>query len=178
MHWVFGHNMVLDFNDLLPEEDAAAAAPTTTTSDSGVDEGIVMSLVASLGCFTADQIRAALKETNGAADRAADWLFSHMDDLDGAIAALERKNQELSAAQPPKVALEDGNGEYCMVGMISHIGKHTGSGHYVAHAKKKQYDKNSEPRWMIFNDEKVAICDVPPLEHAYMYLFQRSDTMD
>ena len=37
-----------------------------------------MSLVENLGCFTSDQVRAALKQTGGAADRAADWLFSHM----------------------------------------------------------------------------------------------------
>jgi len=64
-----------DFNDPMPE---AGAAPAGGSNDSGVDEGVVMSLVESLGCFTPDHVRAALKETSGAADRAADWLFSHM----------------------------------------------------------------------------------------------------
>ena len=57
-----------------------------------------------------------------------------------------------------------------MIGTVSHIGKHTGSGHYVAHMKRGD-------KWVIFNDEKVAYCEAPPLEHAYMYLFQRNDTM-
>lgn len=76
MTWVFEHNMDPDFNDPLPESGAAAAPDGG--GGGGVDEGVVMSLVESLGCFTIDQVRAALKETKGAADRAADWLFSHM----------------------------------------------------------------------------------------------------
>jgi ubiquitin carboxyl-terminal hydrolase 5/13 len=58
-----------------------------------------------------------------------------------------------------------------MVGMISHIGKNTGSGHYVAHIKRKDNGK-----WVIYNDEKVAISEKPPIQHAYLYLFQRTDT--
>lgn len=167
MNWVFEHNLDPDFNDPLPEPGASPAP----AGDSGVDEGVVMSLVESLGCFTPDQVRAALKETNGAADRAADWLFSHMDDLDGAIAAINSRASENAAAPAaPKLPLEDGNGEYTMIGTVSHIGKHTGSGHYVAHMKRGD-------KWVIFNDEKVAYCEAPPLEHAYMYLFQRNDTM-
>lgn len=76
MNWVFDHNGDPDFNDPLPEggQDKIAAK----SSGSGVDEGVVMSLVESLGCFTIDQVRAAVKHCSGAADRAADWLFSHM----------------------------------------------------------------------------------------------------
>ena len=167
MNWVFEHNSDPDFNDPLPEEDSSAAA--TSGGDSGVDEGVVMSLVENLGCFTMEQVRAALKETSGAADRAADWLFSHMDDLDGAIAALDAKHSS-SSGPAPSVPLEDGVGQYVMIGMISHIGKHTGSGHYVAHLKRGD-------KWVIFNDEKVALSESPPFQHAYMYLFQRKDTI-
>lgn len=167
MNWVFEHNSDPDFNDPMPEAGSAAAAPSG--GDSGVDEGVVMSLVENLGCFTMDQVRAALKETSGAADRAADWLFSHMDDLDGAIAALDAKPSS-SSGPAPSVPLEDGDGQYVMIGMISHIGKHTGSGHYVAHLKRGD-------KWVIFNDEKVALSESPPFQHAYMYLFQRKDTI-
>jgi len=151
----------------------------TTDDSGGVDESVVQSLVANLGAFTADQVRAALKETNGAADRAADWLFSHMDDLDGAIAALnsnDSKTQGASSGGPgasssTSVPLEDGeHGNYSLTGMISHIGKNTGSGHYVAHLKK-------DGKWVIFNDEKVALSSKPPFLHAYLYLYQRKDTI-
>merc|ERR1712216_43030 len=111
--------------------------------------------------FTIDQVRAALKETNGAADRAADWLFSHMDDLDGSIARLQSSQAANSGEAPePKLELEDGEGKYDIVGMISHIGKNTGSGHYVAHIKKRDTGK-----WVIFNDEKVALSENPPIQH-------------
>lgn len=76
MTWVFEHNADPDFNDPLPEGGTAAHVAAPNNSD--VDETVVMSLVENLGCFTADQVRAAVKHCSGAADRAADWLFSHM----------------------------------------------------------------------------------------------------
>jgi ubiquitin carboxyl-terminal hydrolase 5/13 len=88
------------------------------------------------------------------------------DDLDGAIATINSRSAGPAAA--PKLPLEDGGGEYTMIGTVSHIGKDTGSGHYVAHMKRGD-------KWVIFNDEKVAYCEAPPLEHAYMYLFARND---
>ena len=169
MTWIFEHNMDPDFNDPIPEPNSSAAPG----SSDGLDDEVVMSIVENLGCFTIDQVRAALKETKGAADRAADWLFSHMDDLDNAIANLNSSGgNEGSPASSggPKAALEDGEGKYTMVGMISHIGKNTGSGHYVAHIKH-------DGQWVIFNDEKVARSEHPPLQHAYLYLFQRTDTI-
>jgi len=178
-NWIFEHNQDPDFNDPMPEPGASAAPAAASGAGDGVDEATVMSLVENLGCFTADQVRAALKEANGAADRAADWLFSHMDDLDGAIAALVSKDSTstsgsssamnaVSTATP--LPVEDGSGKYTLVGLISHIGKNTGSGHYVAHLKK-------DGKWVIFNDEKVALSETPPFQHAYMYLFQRNDTV-
>mmetsp|Transcript_4554 Transcript_4554/g.5270 ORF Transcript_4554/g.5270 Transcript_4554/m.5270 type:complete len:862 (+) Transcript_4554:40-2625(+) len=168
MNWIFEHNMDEDFNDPISEEFTSTLAPP---SGDAVDDGVVMSLTENLGCFTADQVRAALKHTNGAADRAADWLFSHVDDVDSAIAALKSKiNATSSLTSETLIPLDDGEGKYTMVGMISHIGKHTGSGHYVAHLKR-------ENDWVIFNDEKVAISASPPFVHAYIYLFQRKDTI-
>lgn len=166
INWLFEHNMDIDFDDPPLEP---CVTPAAVGDDSVIDEGVVVSLVENLGCFTMDQVRAALKETCGAADRAADWLFSHMDDLDGAIAALHSKetSTSTSSSAPP---LDDGEGKYAMVGMVSHIGIHTGSGHYVAHLKRGE-------KWIIFNDEKVAISESPPFAHAYIYLFQRKDTV-
>ncbi len=168
MNWIFEHNSDPDFNDPLPE----AGASSNTSGNDGDDEGMVTSLVQNLGCFTSDQVRAALRECNGAADRAADWLFSHMDDLDGAIAQLQNSNNDSSAepSSSPSIPLEDGPGKYKLIGLVSHIGKNTGSGHYVAHLLKNE-------KWVIFNDEKVALSEHPPIPHAYLYLFQRMDTI-
>ena len=169
MTWVFEHNMDPDFNDPLPEAGETAAA---TADSDGIDEGLVMSLVENLGCFSVEHVRAALKHTGGASDQAADWLFSHMDDLDVAIASLTVKSSTKADSLSwtvPALPLDDGEGKYTMVGMVSHIGKHTGSGHYVAHLKR-------DDKWVIFNDEKVAISASPPFAHAYIYLYQRNDT--
>lgn len=158
--------MDTDFNDPLPESN-----DSVDNKGSGVDEDVVQSLVASLGAFTADHVRVALKETSGSADRAADWLFSRMDDLDGAIAALNCKEVAQETKEKRSVPLEDSEqGMYALQGMVSHIGKNTGSGHYVTHLKK-------DGKWVIFNDEKVALSSKPPFEHAYVYLFQRKDTI-
>eukprot|EP00535_Pseudo-nitzschia_heimii_P007119 CAMPEP_0197174194 /NCGR_PEP_ID=MMETSP1423-20130617/821_1 /TAXON_ID=476441 /ORGANISM="Pseudo-nitzschia heimii, Strain UNC1101" /LENGTH=814 /DNA_ID=CAMNT_0042623097 /DNA_START=147 /DNA_END=2591 /DNA_ORIENTATION=- len=171
MNWIFEHSMDPDFNDPFPEPSSATSSKS---SDGNVDETIVVSLVESLGMFTTEQVRAALVETNGAADRAADWLFSHMDDLDGAISNLKGNNINCDSRQAdqPKLELEDGDGKYNMVGMISHIGKNTGSGHYVAHVKSKD-----DGKWVIYNDEKVAFSENPPIQHTYLYLFQRTDIL-
>jgi len=170
MNWIFEHSTDPDFNDPLPDDDVAMADGNDSSSND-VDEGVVMSLVENLGCFTADHVRAALKETGGAADRAADWLFSHMDNLDAAITSLQSKDsasfETLPSSSPP---LDDGDGKYTLIGLVSHIGKNTGSGHYVCHLKK-------DGKWVIFNDEKVALSESPPVQHAYVYLFKRSDTI-
>jgi ubiquitin carboxyl-terminal hydrolase 5/13 len=169
MTWIFEHSTDPDFNDPLPE--GGAGEQGCASGDTGVDEGVVMSLVENLGCFTVDQVRAAVKHCAGNAERAADWLFSHMDDLDGAIASLDSSATAGASSEPKtKVPLEDGQGQYRLVGLVSHIGKNTGSGHYVAHLKKGG-------KWVIFNDEKVALSKDPPIQHAYIYLFQRNDTV-
>jgi len=49
---------------------------------------------------------------------------------------------------------DDGPGEYELVGFISHLGKNTGSGHYVCHIKK-------EGKWALFNDRKVSAAAAP-----------------
>jgi ubiquitin carboxyl-terminal hydrolase 5/13 len=168
MGWVFEHNTDSDFNDPLPD----VGTDVSPEIGKAVAESAVQSLADSLGCFSVDQVRVALEETNGAPDRAADWLFSHMDDLEGAISALKKNKASVEpVGSEESVSLEDGPGFYRLTGLISHIGKNTGSGHYVAHLKKGD-------KWIIFNDEKVAVSELPPKEHAYLYLLQRTDTID
>ena len=64
--------------------------------------------------------------------------------------------------------LTDGPGKYDLVGMVSHMGRNTSCGHYVCHLKK-------QGKWIIYNDEKVAVSENPPRDLAYMYLFRRTD---
>ena len=107
-------------------------------------------------------------------NRAADWLFSHVEDLDQAVAeALGRSapaaggntNQGDSRSNN---GLDSGDGKYTLFAIISHIGRNTEHGHYVCHIKKNG-------QWTFFNDEKVAKCEKPPLGHGFVYVYRRDD---
>jgi ubiquitin carboxyl-terminal hydrolase 5/13 len=119
-------------------------------------------------------VEAALGHTGGNAERAADWLFSHSDDLDGAIAALSAPatggggGGGGGGAGGEAAAGNDGVGEYSLVGFVSHMGRNTACGHYVAHIRK-------EGKWAIFNDRKVAESEEPPKGHGYLYFYRRND---
>ena len=121
-------------------------------------------MLSSMG-FTAVQAEAALKASDGIPDRAAEWLFSRSDDLDGAIAALQNEEASINVEINENPSAR---GHYQLFGFISHMGSNTACGHYVCHIKK-------DGRWAIFNDEKVAISDAPPFDLGYMYVFQRKD---
>ena len=102
--------------------------------------------------------------------RAADWLFSR-DNLDAAVAEVMTggnatgNGTDTNSATP---TMEDGEGKYTLMAIISHIGKNTGHGHYICHIKKNGI-------WALFNDEKVGKSDKPPLSHGFMYIYRRDD---
>ena len=58
--------------------------------------------------------------------------------------------------------------KYSLIAFISHIGSNTACGHYVCHILK-------DGRWVLFNDEKVAISRKLPDDLGYMYLYKRDD---
>jgi ubiquitin carboxyl-terminal hydrolase 5/13 len=45
------------------------------------------------------------------------------------------------------------------------------TGHYVCHLRKEE----KGDKFVLFNDEKVAVSENPPLAHGYMYLLHRLD---
>lgn len=98
----------------------------------------------------------ALQETNGDAERAADWLMMRMDSIDSL----------LPNAMPSLPPLTDGSGKYELVAFVSHMGRNTGSGHYVCHIKR-------EGKWVLYNDAKVALSQKTPFGHGYLYFYQR-----
>lgn len=80
---------------------------------------------------------------------AADWLFSHAEDLDAAVAQVQGSASSNTTSSTAGVRADDGEGKYSLVGIISHLGKSTDHGHYVCHLKK-------DGQWVLFNDEKVS----------------------
>ncbi|KAG7204041.1 hypothetical protein KM043_001900 [Ampulex compressa] len=110
--------------------------------------------------FTKEQVTIALKATDNNLERAADWIFSHRSELD-AMEVDEETGQ-------PEETFRDGSNVYKLVGFVSHMGTSTMVGHYVCHLLK-------DDRWVIYNDDKVALSENPPKELGYMYLYQRID---
>ena len=168
MNWVFEHMADADFNDPIKEADSSPPP-----QHSAVDESAVRTLVESLGMFSEKQVRAVLSHTGGDQQRAADWLFSHMDDLDSEISKISAgggaSGGASETAKKNLSPLLDGQSSlYSLQSFISHIGPNTNSGHYVCHAKKSG-------TWIIFNDDKVALSREPPKSKGFVYLFKRCD---
>jgi len=186
--WVFAHMGDSDFNDPLPDPSAAAApAAAATGAAAGAAAGgspvdacdeVAIATLSSFG-FTTEQAQAALIATGQSQERAADWLFSRADGLDAAVKEVmenaaggggggDGSGSGSGSGGGGGAKLSSGPGAYSIVGFISHMGKSTGSGHYVCHIKK-------DGKWVLFNDTKVAHSQVVPLEHGYLYLYRRND---
>lgn len=157
--WYFEHMDDANIND--PLESGPGAAPASDADPEAV------AMLSSMG-FSQAHVLAALKSCSNNAERAADWLFSHAEDLEAAVASLGGTGGVGAAAPAAAGAVDDGPGEYALVGFISHIGRHTSHGHYVCHMKHGS-------GWVIFDDQKVAQSEAPPLELGYIYLYRRKD---
>ncbi|EGW33266.1 uncharacterized protein SPAPADRAFT_66248 [Spathaspora passalidarum NRRL Y-27907] len=167
MNWIFGH---MDDADI----DAPFVEPETSKSSEPSEDSIVM--LTSMG-FTHQLARKALILNNGDANAAAEWLFTNPDD-DGVIEETNKpavniedeKNELLSRLkQGPR-----GSPRYKLQSAICHKGGSVHSGHYVVFIRKEVLGKEE---WVLFNDEKVVICDEESLndikDKAYIYVFEQ-----
>uniref|UniRef100_A0A8R1IY69 Ubiquitinyl hydrolase 1 n=2 Tax=Caenorhabditis japonica TaxID=281687 RepID=A0A8R1IY69_CAEJA len=154
-----------------PHVNEKFVMPSGTPSSSGIDPNMVGAIV-EMG-FTEHQAKHALKQVTDVAG-AIEWLFSNMDNIP--VESAETGESSASSAQPEPSATaaaparhkkyKDGGEKYELIGMISHMGSRPDSGHYVAHMLK-------EGKWVLFNDEKVALSQDPPKKLAYVYLYKR-----
>ncbi|XP_072175278.1 ubiquitin carboxyl-terminal hydrolase 5-like [Diadema setosum] len=152
MNWVFEHS-----ND--PDFAAPLEFGQKQKADQPVNEESV-AMITVMG-FTRDQALRALRETNSNLERAAEWLFSHPEELESPM-----DTGPGDGAQTGEPKCRDGSGKYELYGFISHMGTSTSCGHYVCHIKK-------DGRWVIFNDEKVAQSENPPRDLGYLYVYKR-----
>ncbi|GAB5032118.1 ubiquitin carboxyl-terminal [Nannochloropsis oceanica] len=167
--WLFEHLEDANINEPI----TLSSSSSSSSSTKGPAAAEVGNLAAMLG-FTDEQAKAALTATDGNMERAADWLFSHADDLAGAVAEVLGNVTGVGGKDEGGeggVEYSDGEGVYRLVGFISHVGKNLGSGHYVAHIKK-------DGQWAIFDDQKVAASEAPPMDLGYLYVYRREDAMD
>jgi len=164
--WYFEHTDDPDINDPLPAPGSGGGSTATEGANADPEAGANLT---SLG-FSEAHVVAALKACSNNSERAADWLFSHAEDLDGAVAALQGGSNGANASSGGTQNFGDGTGDYSLVGFVSHIGRHTSHGHYVCHAKR-----DTDGGWVIFDDQKVAKSESPPLDLGYIYLYRRKD---
>ena len=102
----------------------------------------------------------ALTSSNNNVELAIEWALTNTPD-DSSVPDTTSANQQQDKSQ-----YRDGSGKYRLMAFISHIGNQPSSGHYVAHILK-------DGRWVIFNDEHVALSENPPKDLAYLYFYQR-----
>ncbi|XP_078729533.1 ubiquitin carboxyl-terminal hydrolase 5-like isoform X1 [Lampetra fluviatilis] len=172
MNWVITHMEDPDFAEPLMLGGSGAATPSggarTPQEPPPPDEESV-AMIVSMG-FTREQAVRALRATSNNLERAADWIFSHADDLDAvAMETSEggsRGDPASEAHTPAGPRVRDGPGRYRLFAFISHMGTSTMCGHYVCHIRK-------EGRWVIFNDQKVAASEKPPKDLGYIYVYER-----
>ncbi|XP_061770831.1 ubiquitin carboxyl-terminal hydrolase 5 isoform X3 [Nerophis ophidion] len=165
MNWVMGHLDDPDFSAPLILPGCSSGGGTTPT-ESICEEHLAT--IVSMG-FSRDQATKALRATSNTLERAVDWIFSHLDDLESMdVSEGGRSAAESESVRdpPPGPCVRDGPGKYELFAFISHMGTSTMCGHYVCHIKKDQ-------QWVIFNDQKVCASEKPPKDLGYLYFYRR-----
>lgn len=144
MNWIFEHMEDPDFNSPIVESTTA----TSGSNPSASPPIEMIEMITSMG-YNDIQALAALKATDNNLERAIDWIFSHMDDMDEAIALV---NNEVPSSDVSNnndtISCDDGQGKYELLSIVSHIGRSTDHGHYICHIK-------IDGKWALYNDEKV-----------------------
>jgi ubiquitin carboxyl-terminal hydrolase 5/13 len=165
--WLFANMEAPDLNDPLPEPAAAAGAGAGASSSSGASEPSAEA-VANLEAmgFDAARCRHALRQCANSPERAIEWLFSHADEdipAEGAAAGSGASAAAAAAADEDPVMIDAAPAGYELFAFVTHMGKSTGSGHYIAHVRK-------QGKWLQFNDHKVSFVKQPLRAAAFAYL--------
>jgi len=156
MGWVMDHMGDPDFSSPFTPGGGNAGGAKKCTADEEV-----IAMVMSMG-FERGQAEMALRNTDNNVERAIEWIFSHPDGEDAV-------SEGPGGQQAEGSSVTDGDPRrYELSAFISHMGSSCHSGHYVCHIKDK------EGKWVIFNDNKVAVSMKPPKELGYLYLYKRA----
>jgi len=150
-NWIFEHMDDADIDQPLNIGNKAEASENS--------EAVV--ILTSMG-FSEQQANRALKATDNNLERATEWIFNHMDDMEEETKPLISEN----TANAIESGMSDGKADYSLVGFVTHIGTSAQSGHYVCHIKK-------DGKWIYYNDTKVQLSENVPRDLGYMYIFKR-----
>jgi len=153
MDWLFAR-----MDDPALDKPLKAPSKSTNTATPSFDEGTIQQLQ-QMG-FSRSRCIRALKESENNIERSIEWLFSHMDEG-------EDDTPQPQATQETAV-INSARGRYKLLGFVTHMGKNTDTGHYVAHIRVGD-------KWVLYNDLKVTESQDPPSELAYIYFYKRED---
>ncbi|OQV13825.1 Ubiquitin carboxyl-terminal hydrolase 5 [Hypsibius exemplaris] len=156
MNWIMEHMLDEDFNTPF---QIPGAKKEVQVSEENIENIMTMG-------FTREQSIRALENTDNDITRAIDWIFSHADDDVEPAPAAAVPNANGNKPPVPDHNCRDGPGAYRLRAFISHMGTSTACGHYVCHILK-------DDKWVIYNDEKVALSEKPPKDLGYLYLYER-----
>ncbi|GHJ87626.1 hypothetical protein NliqN6_4028 [Naganishia liquefaciens] len=163
MNWLFQHMEDPDIDAPLQSTAGAAVSSGSAGPEPSAEQ---VSMLADMG-FTHAQAKKALRETDGNAERAVEWLFSHPDDM-----GEDSIPQDAETVAPQSVGgSADLPANYRLKAFISHKGPSVHSGHYVATIRQ------NNGSWILFNDEKVVKAEGEGNDMmkslAYLYIYQR-----
>ncbi|EIW65829.1 hypothetical protein TREMEDRAFT_72540 [Tremella mesenterica DSM 1558] len=171
MTWLFEH-----MDD--PDIDAPLANAGVSSVAGGPEPSAEqIAMIAEMG-FTSAQARKALRQSDGNAERAIEWLFSNPTDP-GEEAPLSGSIPQTATAPEDFGGSSRLPAEYKLKAFISHKGPSLHSGHYVATIRQPQagLEEESEEEWVLFNDEKVVKAPEKGGEEmrglAYLYIYER-----
>uniref|UniRef100_A0A8C0XZI6 Ubiquitin carboxyl-terminal hydrolase n=1 Tax=Cyprinus carpio carpio TaxID=630221 RepID=A0A8C0XZI6_CYPCA len=168
MNWVMGHMEDPDFSAplVLP---GSSSAPGTTPTESLPEEHLVT--IVSMG-FSRDQATRALRATNNVLERAVDWIFSHLDDLESMDVSEGGRSEggsEASREPPPGPRVRDGTGSMFLWYLLNSLVQQ----YHFFSVLMYSLSLFASFRWVIFNDQKVCASEKPPKDLGYLYFYRR-----
>lgn len=164
MNWVFAHMDDADI-DLPFDPQSSNVEQTNEPLAELIDNLLAMG-------FSSQLAKKALVVNNNDMNAAVEWLFSNPDD-DGVIentkpvANVKAEALELTAAL---LSAPQTSTDYDLKAVVCHKGTSPHTGHYVVFVK-------NEGKWVLFNDEKVVLCDDNLSDirnNGYIYFFTQT----
>eukprot|EP00743_Colponemidia_sp_Colp-15_P001664 GILK01001820.1.p1 GENE.GILK01001820.1~~GILK01001820.1.p1 ORF type:complete len:787 (-),score=161.23 GILK01001820.1:112-2472(-) len=151
--WLFSNQDNPDINVPVPTGKSSSAGSNEPPAD-------LIAQLTSMG-FSEAKAKRALRETSNNMERAVDWVFSHMDEPDDELTAAAASSVAMQVDEP----VDNRPPRFQLHAVVTHLGSSVHSGHYVAHVLQ-------EDKWVLFNDNKVALTAEPP-QAGYIYFYRR-----
>lgn len=177
MNWIFAHMDDVDIDDPFnPNADTSNTSQTGTNSSNEPSSELIENV--SVMGFSHQLAKKALLLNGNDISAAVEWLFANPDD-NGIIEentkpVINLNDEKSKLIEQLENELPSTQGKYELESVICHKGNSPHTGHYVVFIKKLI---DGEYKWVLFNDEKVVLCDEDSLQDmktsAYVYIFKK-----